>query len=173
MLLNLQVWLNIASLEEWDQLSDVHRSCGTLQRRRRTWLCSGLYRCSLAAWSCPFSHPYDIIWHWSSCHLSPPYLLPLPSSCPPFLCSWPGLEHQKDCLSPNLFCFQIHTEAPQQPAPVFSFLSVFSPTITSLILYSWLSLFFPHLISSSCLLVSKCLSFSSSVHHQFQFTSGP
>lgn len=68
---------------------------------------------------------------------------PLPSSCPPFLCSWPGLEHQTGCLSQNLFCFQIHTEALQQPTPVFSFLSVFSTTITSLILYSSLSPFPP------------------------------
>lgn len=113
--------------------------------------------------------------------------LPVSSLCPPpvllFLCSRPGTDHQKDGVSQALSCFFPPRRKQQLPvsqrAPVFSFPSVFSPITSALSLYSSLSVFFFHLFSphrptpssSSCLLLSVCLSFSSSVHHQFQFTS--
>lgn len=137
----------------------------------------------LAALLCPFTHPYDIIWHWSSCHLSPPCLLPLPSSCPPFplLPARDGSSERRREPSPLLFFSPRRKQQlpVSQRAPVFSFPSVFSPITSALSLYSSLSVFLFHLFSphrptpssSSCLLLSVCLSFSSSVHHQFQFTS--
>lgn len=85
----------------------------------------GFVALGLAARSCPFTHPYDIIWHWSSCHPSPPCLLPLPSSCPPFLCSRPGTDHQKDGVSQTLsyFLAQAQTAAPCQSTGSSIFLS--------------------------------------------------
>lgn len=142
----------------------------------------GFLALGLAAQSCPFTHPYDIIWHWSSCHPSPPCLLPLPSSSPPFLCSQPGTDHQKDGVSQALSCFfaQAQTAAPCQSTGSSIFLSECFLTYhlrSQSLLFTFRV--FPPLFSpppapasSSCLLLSVCLSFSSSVHHQFQFTSG-
>lgn len=73
----------------------------------------------LAALLCPFTHPYDIIWHWSSCHPSPPCLLPLPSSCPPFplLPARDGSSERRREPSPLLFfSAQAQTAAPRQSA---------------------------------------------------------
>lgn len=64
------------------------------------WQLSGL-----AARPCLSAHPYDIIWHWSSCLLSPPSLLLLPSSSPPSLCSQPEMDGGKDGECQTLFCF--------------------------------------------------------------------
>lgn len=80
----------------------------------------------LAALWCPFTHPYDIIWHWSSCHPSPPCLLPLPSSCPPFplLPARDGSSERRREPSPLLFFFaQAQTAAPRQSAGSSIFLS--------------------------------------------------
>lgn len=78
-------------------------ACASTQMHRHL-PCSLRQLSSLAARLCLSAHPYDIIWHWSSCLLSPPCLLPLPSSSPPFLCSQPGMDGGKDGASQTLFC---------------------------------------------------------------------
>lgn len=122
----------------------------------------GFLALGLAARSCPFTHPYDIIWHWSSCHPSPPCLLPLPSSCPPFLCFRPGTARDASSerrREPNSLVFSARRK--QQLlvcrwASVFSFPSVFSPITSALCLYSSLSvfspLFSPHRLPVCCFL---------------------
>lgn len=107
--------------------------------------------------------------------------LPVSSLCPPpvLLSSVPGQGWiiRKTAWAKTSFVFRHKQKIPvSRPAPVVSFLCVFSPITTALSLYSLLSVLFSppsYPLASSCLLLSKCLSFSSSVHHQFQFTSVP
>ncbi len=66
--------------------------------------CSLRQLSGLAARPCLSAHPYDIIWHWSSCLLSPPSLLPLPSSSPPLRCSQPGMDGGRDGVCQTLSC---------------------------------------------------------------------
>lgn len=113
---------------------------------------------ALVARLCPFTHPYDIIWHWSSCHPSPPCLLPLPSS-------WK--DHRKDGVSQTLSCFFAQRKqqlSVSQRAPAFSFQNVFSPITSTLSLYSSLSVFFPlfsaHRPPSLPVCCSPCVSHS-------------
>lgn len=83
------------------------RKCAFLPRC--VWQLSGL-----AAPPCLSAHPYDIIWHWSSCLLSPPSLLPLPSFSPPLLCSRPGMDGGRDRVCQTLFCFSSLLRVPRR-----------------------------------------------------------
>lgn len=127
------------------------------------WQLSGLAaRLSLSV------HPYDIIWHWSSCLLSPPSLLPLPSSSPPFLCSQPGIDGGKDGECQTLFCALVCSVYPgtrisslsADQFPIFLFLYSFIYVST---LPSAFLLHFP-LVICSFSSISPCLFLFAALH---------
>lgn len=124
--------------------------------QRRTHLPCFLWQlCSLETEPCPCIHTYDIIWHWSSCLLTPPPLLPLPSFAPPSPCLQVGglTESAKSCcvFLPSAVCW-----------PLCLFFSpkcfLYSFIITSAFLFT-LHWFFS--LSS----ISPCLSLSPSPSH--------
>ncbi len=155
-------------------------------------LCSLWQLSGLAARPCLSAHPYDIIWHWSSCLLSPPSLLPLPSSSPPFLCSQPGMDGGKDGECQTLFCVLACSVYPDTSISSLSadqfqyscfwvFSVFFYLPITSAFNLPLSTCYFFFLIqlppvSFSLFCRSPCLSVSHpvslSLHCQFQFTSG-
>lgn len=127
---------------------------------------------NLAAKLCLSAHPYDIIWHWSSRLLSPPSLLPLPSSSPPILCFQPGMKGRAEECQTG-FCVFACSVYPSKSMTSFS---------ADLSQYSLLILDLPFTTAfrhsspfSTCVFsFLSCLCFLSlfSLYRQFQFTSG-
>lgn len=89
------------------------------------WQLSGL-----AAQPCLSAHPYDIIWHWSSCLPSPPFRLPFSSHCPPLLCFQPAVDGEQRWSVPStpfVSCFSgyVRPDAGRSYLPARHFHSFF------------------------------------------------
>lgn len=128
------------------------------------------------------AHPYDIIWHWSSCLPSPPPLLPLPSSSPPFVCSQPAMEGMGEWVPNSLLCSRpLFVSRHKHAVPVSRLVPIFLFPSVSFILLSTHHLCLQIVLSHFPLVICfrshpsppACFSLILRLSHcrQFQFTT--